>query len=134
MKTIEVASGLLVNESGLTLMALRPPDVMRPSLWEYPGGKVEPNETRSGAVVRELGEELGIEASNPVLISEAHFVWDAVVNVYLYTVRWSGTPANLASTDLTWVHPEHAMKHLPCAPSFYVWYQDVIRYVNWIRK
>jgi 8-oxo-dGTP diphosphatase len=56
-----VAAGVLERD-GRILIGRRRADQNHALKWEFPGGKVEPNETPRAALVRELGEELGIEA------------------------------------------------------------------------
>lgn len=45
------------------LLTQRPPDRAHPLQWEFPGGKLEPDETQAEALVRELREELGVAAT-----------------------------------------------------------------------
>ena len=54
-----VTAGILMD-GGQVLIARRPPGSLLGGLWEFPGGKVEPGETRPQALARELQEELGI--------------------------------------------------------------------------
>jgi len=54
-----VAVGVIV-EDGKVLIQQRPSEGLLGGLWEFPGGKLEPGETAAQAVVRELGEELGL--------------------------------------------------------------------------
>jgi 8-oxo-dGTP diphosphatase len=56
-----VVGGALLHE-GRVLAARRsaPPELA--GRWEFPGGKAEPGETQEQALVRELREELGVEA------------------------------------------------------------------------
>ena len=50
----------LIERDGLTLAARRSLKQSLPLQWEFPGGKIEPGESREDCLVRELLEELGI--------------------------------------------------------------------------
>ena len=52
----------VIERAGLVLIAQRKRTGQHPLKWEFPGGKVEPNETPEAALIRELDEELGIRA------------------------------------------------------------------------
>jgi 8-oxo-dGTP diphosphatase len=56
-----VVAALLLRDSKL-LICQRRKDDTHALQWEFPGGKVEPGESLSEALARELREELGIEA------------------------------------------------------------------------
>ncbi len=58
---IDVVCGVIRNEDGCYLACLRPEGKHLGGYWEFPGGKVEPGESREAALVRELREELGVE-------------------------------------------------------------------------
>ena len=59
---LTVVAGLLVSD-GRILACRRRSDQEHASKWEFPGGKVEPGEDPRDALVRELREELLIEAT-----------------------------------------------------------------------
>lgn len=58
---IHVVAGLIVDKAGRILIAKRPNHKHYPGYWEFPGGKLEANETPYQTLCRELKEELGIE-------------------------------------------------------------------------
>ena len=62
-KITYVAVAILTKESGEYLLASRPQGKPWAGWWEFPGGKIEENETAENALKRELKEELGIAAS-----------------------------------------------------------------------
>ena len=53
---IHVVAAVIIKNK-MVLMASRPQD-KPPAGWEFPGGKIEPGESLSKAVIRELKEEL----------------------------------------------------------------------------
>lgn len=59
---VQVAVGVLINAAGAFLMTTRPTGKSYAGFWEFPGGKVEPGETVAQALVRELEEEIGVQA------------------------------------------------------------------------
>ena len=56
----EVAVGILIRSNGDFLMTTRPAGKAYAGYWEFPGGKLEANETVEEALRRELIEEIGV--------------------------------------------------------------------------
>ena len=56
---IKVVAAIIENENNEILCALRSPEMSLPNLWEFPGGKVESNESLFDAIEREIHEDKG---------------------------------------------------------------------------
>ena len=52
----------VITQADRYLVCQRPPHKRHGGLWEFPGGKLEPGETIEHAAIRELREELGVDA------------------------------------------------------------------------
>jgi len=118
---IAVVAGALRRADGRWLMHQRPPGKHHAGLWEFPGGKVEPDEIPSPSLVRELHEELGI-CCDPASFTPAGFAETAIpeagrqIVILLYTVTgWHGEPAALEGGAVGWFTPEQALA-LPMPP------------------
>jgi len=59
MKNIKVAAGI-IRSNGKVLITRRAPKEKMAGGWEFPGGKIEKNESEEECLVRELKEELDI--------------------------------------------------------------------------
>jgi 8-oxo-dGTP diphosphatase len=104
-----VVAAALVDDDGRVLLQQRAPGRQMEGLWEFPGGKVDAEERPEAALVRELGEELGIETSEASLtpaafasatLGERHLI------LLLYICRkWRGEPRALDAVSLKWVRP-----------------------------
>ncbi|MGI4958807.1 MAG: bifunctional GNAT family N-acetyltransferase/(deoxy)nucleoside triphosphate pyrophosphohydrolase [Janthinobacterium lividum] len=109
-RTVLVAACALVDSDGSVLLARRPEGKAMAGLWEFPGGKVEPNETPEMALVREMQEELGIDISEACLAPFAfasHAYDDFHLLMPLYVCRrWKGTPVAHEGQTLAWVRPD----------------------------
>lgn len=58
----EVSCAVIVDGDRV-LVTQRSEHMPHPLKWEFPGGKLKPGETPEGSVIREIGEELGVEIS-----------------------------------------------------------------------
>ena len=109
-KTLLVVCAALINPQGEVLLAQRPEGKRLAGKWEFPGGKVEADESPEAALTRELQEELGIVATEfePFWFLshdyEAQFGFHLLMPVYLCR-NWQGEPGALEHTALSWVKP-----------------------------
>lgn len=126
-----VVGGLAVR-AGKVLMGKRPEGKMRPGMWEYPGGKLEPGEHPHEALVREWHEELGVVVSVGAWIGRCAFTVESRIEWDLYHVHvpWDAVLLNQAHTELRWVDAEEAVRMLPCTPTTYLVYPDVMAFLE----
>ncbi|WP_329137600.1 (deoxy)nucleoside triphosphate pyrophosphohydrolase [Streptomyces sp. NBC_00670] len=103
---IVVVAAALLDDAGRLLAARRsaPPELA--GRWELPGGKVEPGEHPEHALVRELREELGVDAE-PVARVPGEWPLKPGYVLRVWTTRLlAGTPEPLEDHDrLRWLTP-----------------------------
>ena len=106
-KRVHVAVGVIFNSQGQILIARRHDDAHQGGLWEFPGGKVESDESVCDALARELHEELGINihtSSCKPLIEIRHDYSDKVVLLDVWAVsEFDGEASGKEGQPLRWV-------------------------------
>lgn len=104
-KLIHVAVGVIKNSRNQVLLAKRPDHVHQGGLWEFSGGKVEPDETVESALYRELNEELDIEIqkTSPLIKIRHNYSDKSVLLDVLEVTEFSGTPQGKEGQPLKWV-------------------------------
>lgn len=107
MQPIHVAVAVIVNEHNEVLIARRADHLHQGGLWEFPGGKVERNETVRAALDRELHEELGITAAQAHPLIRVHHAYsDKTVLLDVWRVTGiHGTPHGRERQPVRWVAP-----------------------------
>jgi 8-oxo-dGTP diphosphatase len=107
MKVIRVAVGIVINPKGEVLLARRPIGAEYGGFWEFPGGKVEPDETVEEALVRELKEEIGIEVKGyQWLVQVMHQYPSKHVELNVWIINdFGGQPQGLEGQTLQWIMP-----------------------------
>lgn len=105
--TVHVAVGVILDESGRVLITQRSARQHLGGYWEFPGGKVETNESVQQSLTRELREELGIdiveESTRPLCLVEHDYGDKKVVLDVWQVTRYRGTPSGLEGQPLRWV-------------------------------
>ena len=83
--------------------------------WEFPGGKIENNETPDACLIRELKEEINVDVSMsciaPIGFSTSSYS-EFDITLLLYICRkWIGTPIPLEGNDIKWIAPKDLKLH-----------------------
>ncbi|MEO7254767.1 MAG: NUDIX domain-containing protein [Casimicrobium sp.] len=102
------------------LFAQRPVGKAYAGYWEFPGGKIEANETIIEALIREIDEELGIQIRNAQFWLCERFSY-AHAHVELNFCRssdWSGEPHGREGQAFTWQTPK-AITMVPLLPALH---------------
>src|SRR4051794_10566800 len=117
-KSVRVVGAVIENDQHQILCALRSPDMTLPNLWEFPGGKIEKDETPEESLRREIIEELACTVEVGEKIEEVTHEYEAViVNLLTYKCRIiEGTPTAEEHAELRWV-PKNELSQLEWAPA-----------------
>lgn len=101
---VDVAAAVILRPDGAFLLARRPAGKVYAGYWEFPGGKVEPDEPLEGALARELHEELDIDvvAAAPWITRVFRYP-HATVRLHFFRVfEWRGAPHPKEAQAIRW--------------------------------
>ncbi len=103
----DIAAGVIWRGAQI-LIARRPPTGLLGGLWEFPGGKREPNESLEECLVREVREELGIDIEADQLLSTVRHAYTHFrITLHAFHCRYiSGEPQSIGCTAWKWVTPQ----------------------------
>lgn len=130
---MHVAVGIITKEEQV-LLSLRPEGKPYAGYWEFPGGKIQPNETAYNALVRELREELGIDVKQAHLLFEHQHVYiKQNVDLSIWQVTaFVGEPLGLEQQQLCWFSWEQCEKLRLLAANYAV--IDKVKHLAPIKK
>lgn len=104
-KPVQVSVGVVFNSNGQILISRRLERSEYGGYWEFPGGKVEPGETLTEALYRELYEEVGICCQNPIPLITVPYNFSAkpiILSVYKVN-NFSGTAESREGQPIKWI-------------------------------
>jgi 8-oxo-dGTP diphosphatase len=106
---VRAAAAVIQRQDGFLLMAQRPPGRGWSGWWEFPGGKIEENESPFEALQRELKEEINISANDATLWFERSYIYpDKKVYIYFFKVTdWTGEITSCENQLLDWQNPSY---------------------------
>ena len=116
-RVTEVVAALIWEEDRF-LICQRPAHKARGLLWEFVGGKVEPEETKEQALIRECQEELAVTISvGEVFMEVDHDYPDLNVHLTLFNAAIiEGMPQMLEHNDIRWIAVEEIPQY-ECCPA-----------------
>lgn len=110
-----VVAAAMLDQDGRLLLQQRPAGKRHGGMWEFPGGKVEPDENPRLSLVREIEEELAVRL-DAELLTPAGFAEEArteghpAIVMLLYIARvWRGEIEALEGQRWEWFMPERAV-------------------------
>jgi len=120
MKIVLVVACALIDADNRVLIAQRPKGKTLEGLWEFPGGKLEPDERPEPALIRELYEELGIVVQEACLApltfaSHSYDSFHLLMPLYICR-RWEGTVTGREGQTVAWVR-SNKLRDYPMPPA-----------------
>ena len=103
---VEVVASLIWDDDKF-MICQRPAHKARGLLWEFVGGKVESDETKEQALIRECKEELNVLLSvSDIFMEVTHEYPDITVHLTLFNATITdGEPQKLEHNDIKWIAP-----------------------------
>jgi mutator protein MutT len=107
----------VIEHDGRFLVTRRQHGVHLAGMWEFPGGKIDPDETHAQALRREIREELdGDVEVHELLFDVEHAYPERTVALFFYRCTLRGDPQPLLGQEMRWVTREE-LGRLPFPPA-----------------
>ena len=100
-----IGVAVIHGNDGRILIDRRKQEGLLGGLWEFPGGKIEPNESVEDCIVREIKEELGIDIEvndRLITVNHAYSHFKVTLNVY-NCAHLNGEPQPIECDEIKWV-------------------------------
>lgn len=116
-KQISVVGAVIVRD-GSVLCAKRGPLGSLAGRWEFPGGKIEPEETAKAALEREIAEELDctVDVGNELTTTVHEYDFGVVTLTTFWCELIEGTPRLTEHSEVRWFLPSE-LEGLDWAPA-----------------
>ena len=102
-ETIVVVAAV-VEEGGSFLVTRRPDGVHLAGMWEFPGGKIDPDESHADALRREMREELDTDVEVlDLVLHTTHVYPERSVALFFYNCVLQQKPRPLLGQEMRWV-------------------------------
>ena len=117
VKAINVVAGIIYKENKI-LLCRRKEGKSQAGFWEFPGGKVEKNESKQDALLREIKEELGIEIKVKDFYAQTPYSYPTFnIVLWVYTCEYeSGEIKPTDHDQFKWVAPSK-LPDYPLSPA-----------------
>ncbi|WP_421550768.1 8-oxo-dGTP diphosphatase MutT [Kluyvera intermedia] len=105
MKILQISVGIIRNAEGEIYITQRAADAHMAHKWEFPGGKIEAEESPEQAVIRELQEEVGITVTSLQQFDKLEYQFpDRHITLWFWLVDgWEGDPWGKEGQPGRWV-------------------------------
>lgn len=115
---MDVVCALIQNDDGKILACKRAKGGHLAGHWEFPGGKIEPGESKRAALLREIHEELGVSVDVGDPLNAVKWT-DGRIEICLSPFRCRlllGSPRPLDHEEIRWCEPDE-LRLLDWAPA-----------------
>lgn len=125
---IDVVAAIIKNSEGKILIAQRNLKKSQGGLWEFPGGKIEPNETKEEAIVREIKEELNMDISCDSYFDEKVYEYpDKTIRLIALNCSMIGTTYDvLEHESINWIDLDE-FKNYEFAPADVYFVNEIVK-------
>ena len=112
MDHLTKVSAAVIKNGDKVLLCQRPKGKRHELLWEFPGGKIEPNETEEDCIIREIQEELDVTLGNLKRLTTIQA--DDVSITYFEATIISGKLKMIEHNDIKWVNRKEIINFNLC--------------------
>lgn len=114
---MKLVTAAVIIENGTLLLARRGPGEQLPGMWELPGGKLEEGESPQECLVRELAEELQMEATAGGVLAQTVYKYEHGEFMMIALQAWRHSDYSLSVHDrAAWFRREQ-LEGLALAPA-----------------
>jgi A/G-specific adenine glycosylase len=107
------AAAAVLRQGERVLIGRRQEGVLLGGLWEFPGGRLEPEESLESCLRREIGEEIGVEIEVGVRLGAFNHAYSHFrVTVHAFECELiKGEPQAIEHSEIRWVSPERLREY-----------------------